>query len=841
MAAILLVTAITARGNTTRSALTIDVGDVTVDTIISPDDYTFTDITIPDFDKNAEPDEPRLPIKYITIAVPTYSNNYVASISASTKSEEIKLAYPLIPFKDCSTNDNPDSISYMPLTGSAYKAVANDAKVSVVNEYYLNGYEHFVTLGICPIAYNGVDNSVEVFKNLEIQFSYDSCSDTDLKFRPIEPKDGINMYDDTSFDYYECNQGALKMRKSTKAQSNSYSESITSAQYYVILLPEELSEAVDDLVKWKEEKGYNVEVQTYETIKANPLYAVGSRSECFDDASSIREWMRDFYSTYGAFQCLLIGDYRTSAPIRKFRCAKTDASDTYDSDENLDPTDAYFTDLVSDWDFVQLSSGIYVPSRYTLTFSPTISVGRLMCNSKQEIVNYTKKLRLYEAYPGRGDVSYLSKGVRVQHRDNLGTHTDSTCGSIFSSLSLEVANHIDNQADSYSELRPYPTDVLSDMNNAGLYSFQCHGDPVGFNIASITENRSSRSRYVLSIDKYRSVPQNGDTSYFDDEYNIGLDKMNNSDSPGILYSLSCKVAPFDRVTGLVTPSDNSSPTAVSICQEYNPASAYTVAGNFGGVAFLGNTRNGYFVTSSRLEKLFSSQLLNNSNIGIAENLSKIELSSNTSVKLRHNIIGDPDINIWLSSPSKIEGSETSSSGVWNIKSGNFNSGTYGIKFGKTYRRYSFSNASGNLSISMRQAIASNPTIGIGSIYISNPNYLPYIQLYTTGAEISNQVDSFILTSVNLGSSDNGYLPSLSIGENSEISLSSYTSISSENGITVSDGGTLNLTADEGASFFNDSIESGGILNISAQEVKLGAGFSIEKGGEMSISPRKSNL
>jgi hypothetical protein len=179
--------------------------------------------------------------------------------------------------------------------------------------------------------------------------------------------------------------------------------------------------------------------------------------------------------------------------------------------------------------------------------------------------------------------------------------------------------------------------------------------------------------------------------------------------------------------------------------------------------------------------------------------------------------------------------------VWNIKSGNFNSGTYGIKFGKTYRRYSFSNASGNLSISMRQAIASNPTIGIGSIYISDPNYLPYIQLYTTGAEISNQVDSFVLTSVNLGSSDNGYLPSLSIGENSEISISSYTSISSENGITVSDGGTLNLTADEGASFFNDSLESGGILNISAQEVKLGAGFSIEKGGEMSISPRESNL
>lgn len=837
-AAAMLAVSMPVSGETVRYSLDIDVGGLRIDTVTTPDGHRFISLGVEGLDNTAEMDEPVLPVKHVTIAVPTYCNNFSARVTGSRAARTLPLGYPVLPFKDCTTNENPDDILYMPLSGKGYSLSVTTPQAQIVDEFFLNGSEHFVTLAVCPVAYDATGGKVRVFGNVEVEVSFSACGKDDMRFRPMVPKDGVAMYDSRQLDCYDREGGRLVSKRAASSAGDVYAAPMNGAQHYIILVPANLRDAVDGLADWKRQKGYKVTVETYETILANPLYKVGSRKECFDRESGIREWMRDFYSSNGAFHCLLVGDYRTSAPIRKFRYVKTDESDLYDSDKHLDPTDIYFTDLVSERDFVKLSSGIYVPSLYSGSFSPTVSVGRLLCHTTDEIRNYYNKLRLYESFPGKGDPSYLSKGVRIQHRDNI---LDNDYGSIFNNLvSIDTIGFIDNHARAYDDLRPYPTDVVEKMNNRGLYSVQTHGGPMAFRIADAELWNAGRiSRFILPLTEYKNYKQDEEDRRLNDAHNVGFDNMTNADCPAVLYTLSCDVEPFDCLSTI----DKNGDLLIRNCMEYNLASAFTVAGKFGGVAFLGNTREGYFSSSGRLEKAFSECLNINPKIGIAENISKLKYGNNFScVIVRHNIIGDPDINLWLGAPSSVSGKESVASGVWTLNATGLKNGSYGISFGNTSFRNSYANANGKVSISLKQAIANNPKAAIGSIFVSEKDCLPYMQLFTTGAQITGQQESYTLVKGAFGSpTDNTYRPVLNLGKNADISVSAYTDITSDNGITVDDGGNLTMIADGKASFSNDEVKTGGSLTISASKVTIEGGFSVAKGGKLSITPRKEKL
>lgn len=479
-----------------------------------------------------------------------------------------------------------------------------------------------------------------------------------------------------------------------------------------------------------------------------------------------------------------------------------------------------------------------------MSFSPTISVGRLLCHSKKEIQNYYEKLKLYESYPGRGDTSYLNKGIRVQHQDNF---RHSGYGSIFNTLNIKPFDFIDNKAYRFIDSRPYPSDVIQEMSNCGLYSFQCHGFEYGFNIAEstypTTPEEYQKARLVLAMEEYKKYVKE-----YQEYNNIGLNMINNYNSPSILYSTACTVALFDKITGYAYNVDTKQYQFIeSNVKEYNPASAFTTAGRFGGVAFLGNSREGYWYESIRLEEYFSNSLQQTSCIGIAENISKIifpekDSQNGKEIIARHNIIGDPDINLWLGAPSSVSGKESVASGVWTLNATGLKNGIYGISFGNTSLRNTYANANSKVSISLKQAIANNPKAAIGSIFVSEKGCLPYMQLFTTGAQITGQQESYTLVKGAFGSpTDNTYRPVLNLGKNADVTVSAYTDITSDNGITVDDGGNLTMIADGKASFSNDEVKTGGSLTISASKVTIEGGFSVAKGGKLSITPRKEKL
>lgn len=836
-AAAMLAVPMPVTGETVRYSLDIDVGGLRVDTVTTPDGHRFIGLGVEGLDNTAEMDEPVLPVKHVTIAVPTYCNNISTRVTGSRAARTLPLGYPVLPFKDCTTNENPDDILYMPLSGKGYSLSVTTPQAQIVDEFFLNGSEHFVTLAVCPVAYDATGGKVRVFGNVEVEVSFSACGKDDMRFRPLVPKDGVAMYDSSQLDCYDREGGRLVSRRAASSAGDEYAAAMNGAQHYIILVPANLRDAVDGLADWKRQKGYKVTVETYETILANPLYKVGSRKECFDRESGIREWMRDFYSSNGAFHCLLVGDYRTSAPIRKFRSKITTGSTIDHSDTDLDPTDAYFADLITDWEFSKISSGIYVTDTHNAAFSPTVSVGRLLCHKPEHIINYIKKIPVYEAYPGRGNPSYLKKGVVVHHKD---TKRYNTCFTLFEWMDSTV--FIDNNSTDFESLRPYPTSIVAELGKSGFHDFTCHGLPLCFEVAKSknpSTNNNIRTRYVLPLDDYK---KNG--VGYNESHNAGFDSMKNKGFPGILYATSCTVTPFDDIT---YRSEDNGFLIKSYTAEFNLGSGYTVAGEYGGVAFLGNTREGHGRSGCQLEMSFANIILKYRQIGLSEYLAKTDFKNRIyplgkETLFRHNIIGDPEICMWIFVPSNLSGKESTTSGVWTLNATGLKNGSYGISFGNTSLRNSYANANGKVSISFRQAIANNPKAAIGSIFVSEKDCLPYMQLFTTGAQITGQQESYTLVKGAFGSStDNSYRPVLNLGKNADISVSAYTDITSDNGITVDDGGKLTMNADGKASFSNDEVKTGGSLTVSASKVTIEGGFSVTKGGKLNITPRKEKL
>lgn len=79
--------------------------------------------------------------------------------------------------------------------------------------------------------------------------------------------------------------------------------------------------------------------------------------------------------------------------------------------------------------------------------------------------------------------------------------------------------------------------------------------------------------------------------------------------------------------------------------------SFTVAGLYGGPAFLGNTRSGWIGPSVDLEKLFVKQITSTScQIGVAEALSKAAFYDNWC-KQTHSLIGCPEFSMWTDIPS----------------------------------------------------------------------------------------------------------------------------------------------------------------------------------------------
>lgn len=637
----------------------------------------YSTISYGDLFNDGLPGFPSLPVDYINFSVPYNATNFTVTASLNRWASS-NLDYMIYPCQMsrmmCDTTPvvmtPPDSLAYY--LGNSYP----NEYAWIADEGYLMGENHIVTVAVMPFSYIHSFNSDVLKKalNVTVRLNYElsdslavyplvrnddalrqegfeltkrmvvnpnnvitfagpSPSNIDtagLVINPINPGNGLNSngfvgdippiigpgFDST---YVDPDPGYL----------------YTGGYPYLIVTTQEFYQPLRRLTALKKQKGYFVKVVTMDEVLNNSYAHIGDcvrmsdgtyQVTYSDDAGVLRQFLKLYFQTQGTKYVLFVGN---GVPYRTI-----DGNAPHVNGFVPDmPTDLYYMDLNSNWKDPK--------SRDTKV---DLYVGRILANDLEQIDNYIDKLFRYELNPGRGDYSYLkrifySEGVDLQRYREVDFVSPSY------KLTFTDSCHMKEQ---YGNRYPSGTDVVNKLNDEhfGYISMMNHAGPSGYityghyTSQSLTDDEHY---YLWAVDSINIIYNN--RIYADGHTGNGFNNLNNKWYPNICYSIGCETMPFDRI-----PNYDSVPI--------NIGESFTTGKNYGGPAFLGNTRDGSFSNNSTsLEKLFALELSKgNCKVGVAEAMSKFHLSKSLYyIKQVHNLLGDPEFEIWTDIPQPYSG------------------------------------------------------------------------------------------------------------------------------------------------------------------------------------------
>ncbi len=790
-----------------------DVSGIAHSRIESPDGISYEKIAWPSMSLNDIEGEAELPLEYIRFMVPTYSNNFRVSLTSFDNAETLQLSAKLQPVQSPFKSDESSTIHFVH-PGPEYKSVEAPA-AKFVGDGFVDGCNHIVTVAVCPATYDSANNRISVFRNVTVRLEYDLCGESGLTgsvpiFRSA-PSDWFDL------DNLVVNPSDTKFFSPRKASG----KAATRDSYYIIV-PGGLAPYVNDLSLWKKQKGYDVHVKVVEEILNDSRYAVNPAKGIVDRAASLREYLKDQYAEKGAFFCLLVGNSKTSMPIRK-ACTKYIHQNRLENGKYAVPTDAYFSDLTQIWDLKKEYTGNeYMALDDQLQYNPDIFVGRLLCSTAGEVMSYTKKLIIYESNPGLGNSDYLEKGLFLQAYDMIPC-SDATIPAMAAIFGSNLVKMIDTGEDNRYPKGP---DVIRQMKDCGFSSWNAHGNPYGIACSDNTKG-NYHARVVTSLDIVCCPESGAGTNrpiiqgwWFFDETGNGLDNLNNPYSPGIVYSMSCDTNPFD----IFSDGSNLYDTAPNLGE------SYTCGFNYGGVAFLGNTRSGYKWTSDDLQKIFLELIPAIRKIGVCEAISK-QQKGDKYLSCAHNLIGDPELDMWLGKPLALTLSDDLEINVPTPLVSDSKASVViwdGVDSPVSYTHYNDGEASWRENPMTRKDFM---------ISVWKSKYLPEIQYHGVSGTIAGHDKRFIVRTAVLGISKNGVSADsmFAIGDKGSLNISASDEIRATSRFQVENGGSADLFCLKGVDLTGSSVKSGGKLKITAKNVVLDAGFQVEAGATCDIS------
>ncbi len=618
---------------------------------------TFIRYSFPDCDHIDQVGAPMLPVKYIRLSVPYNATNItVKPLCSWTPAFENKREYPApVPL---TTNDTIPDQPELVIDSAIYMTDAYwpPAAAELVGEGFYMGENHIITVAVYPMLYNPVQNKMHNYTQVCVKVNYDLGGTPanmlvrrggDLRQQEQQAAKAIvdNPHQVEGFAvpaaqaHHMPAHGLIPDSLLTDTASYYYGGELYTwgdRARYLIVTTRELAPSFKRLAALKRQKGYSVQIKCIEDILTDPRVQHGdvfvrangdTISFINDDAGKLRQYLKLAHA-YDNTQFVLLGG--KDIPFR------------YGYNQYIGqtfrsiPTDWYYCDLTTNWNID--NDDLYGEyNRFTLNNpfdrEPELFVGRLMADESSHIVNYTDKLLRYELNPGNGNASYVSRSLFTE-------------GSLFNNID-SIASSFENIFDdvvimkqtSNSQLYPKASEIMSAFNTNpfGFLTIYGHGSPKSVLVSNAMGNTS----YLYSL-----------SDYLIGDNNSSIDQMNNKYMPGIYYSLSCVNMPFDVLENY---------------NVFNLGQSYTLGMNYGGVAFLGNTRNTFHNISDSntgcglLEKKFAAQISNgNTQCGIAEALSKSN-DSDVYMDMIHNLLGEPEFDIWTDTPQSFSGISTSRS------------------------------------------------------------------------------------------------------------------------------------------------------------------------------------
>lgn len=778
---------------------------LTTDTI---DGVVYCNVAYTDSYNHGETAHPSLPIKYYTFSVPYNATNitiYANVLDYNLISSPTKV-YPMQapqPSNGSASLDFtlPDSTIYN--TNAFYPSQL----AKIVDDGYFKGDNHVVTIAVCPIQYNPISNNLKVNNEIVLNISYSLVNGSNLPMSVLSRNsetlrnDGINSTE--SFVYNPTSVSGFAA-PFTPPITPLTTECLPMYQYCIIT-SQELAPAFERLVAFKKNKGYDAGIVCMEDIIACENYENGDTiSGINDNAGKLRAFLSDAFKNGTEF--VLLGGKEPHVPIRY---GHDGIGYSYNSAYKTIPTDLYFADLNGNWN--EDNDIFYGETKQdSIDYNYELIVGRLLCKNQEEVNNYIDKLLIYELNPGNGNYDYLERCFYTFASSMIGTDTTYDCPVDNNKHNaIEYIRHMsmpifENQTIIHQNGN-YPTgpNIISMLNATpqGYISFHGHGCPNNLTLTDYgTSYQCNISHAICALDD--------ECYYVEDVEGDGLDCLSNRFFPSISYSMSCTLMPFDIYT------DNDTTYNVT----YNFGESFTLGKNYGGVAFLGNTRNGWISYSTLLEGIFLKQIFDNKEycIGRAEAKSKQYYTSDKYIRLSHNLLGDPEFEIWTDIPVKYTDADI-----------NINRNNQGISVSGSClegAKIVVLNTNGDILNGVGKAVGSTTFSASPNshVVIYRHNMIPYLAPLMIQNETINVPWHYFTSSVNIGSNADSNRASGAVifDYNANCKIDASEDVTLGPNLTLKSGATLTIRTKGNININGCTLKSGATLNLEGQTINI---------------------
>ena len=771
---------------------------LTTDTI---DGIVYCNVSYYDSYCNGETGHPSLPVKYYTFSVPYNATNI--SVSTDVLDTNIILApAKVFPMQEPQPADGSATIDFTLPNNEIYNTNAfyPSQLAKIVDDGYFKGDNHVVTIAVYPIQYNPISNNLKVNNEIVLNISYSLVNESNLPLsvlsRNIETlrEEGIN--NTKSFVYNPASVSGFAA-PFTPPITPLTTECLPMYQYCIIT-SRELAPAFERLVAFKKNKGYDAGIVCMEDIIACENYADGDIiSGINDEAGKLRAFLSDAFKNGTEF--VLLGGKEPHVPIRY---GHDGIGSSFNSAYQFIPTDLYFADLNGNWN---VDNDIFYgeTKQDSIDYNYELIVGRLLCKNLEEVNNYIDKLLTYELNPGNGNYDYLEHCLYTFSNSMIGSNNTYYCPvdnnkhnavDYIRHMSMPIFENqtIITQNGNY----PSGTEVISLLNSSpqGFISFHGHGIP---NNVCLTDKGSQ-------CDTNHAICALDDECYYVFETaGDGLDNMTNRYYPNISYSMSCTLMPYD-----IYSNYNVS---------YNFGESFTLGKNYGGVAFLGNTRMGWIPPSIDLEGIFLNQILNGKYcIGLAEAESKKIYKAYNYVRLSHNLLGDPEFEIWTGIPVKYTDAdiEISRNNQGISVSGSCLEGAKIVVL----------NTNGDILNGVGKAVGSTTFSASPNshVVIYRHNMIPYLAPIVIQNETINNPWHYFASSVNIGSNadPNRESGNVIFDYNSNCIIDASEDVILGPGLTLNSGAKLTIRSKGKITINRCTIKTGATLNLEGQSIEI---------------------
>ncbi|WP_130893992.1 C25 family cysteine peptidase [Paraprevotella xylaniphila] len=570
---------------------------------------------------------PELPVILKTYVVPLEAKltRVEASVSNRMAVNGNFMPYPVQP--PIPITEKQDEVKFTQPDASIYQGteVYPKIKAQIVADYNEMGY-HLVTVQLHPVEYDPVSQKLFVSHlNFVLRYDMVGVDGVQSQKQSVRRANAIkkvirSMVDNPEdVDVFTSSKvklvGEAVMDVQTRVASASMPIDVIQEQIpdYIIITNNKLKGEFQRLADWKTQKGVPTLVKDVESI--------GKEYQGSDLAEKIHTYLQECYHKWGAGLFVLLGGDTNIIPARCYIYSNVEY-----------PSDAYYTDLESDWNANK--NHIYKETGDGMNMDRLCYLGRASVEDIEEAKTFINKVLMYEKMENVSTEylmnhlaisAYISKDESKDSLYNdgkesingyLSHYPQITKWYLFDHYNCTCPRHHDKTMyHSGQELnKEHFLSALQDGGDSGLDHFH---------IVYHMDHSHPRALGASSKDKHESI-------YIQD-----VNNLINGDYPLIMISGGCKPAKF---------------TEDCIAEHFltNPLG--------GAVAFIGNANDGYadetYQYNNFLAALYRKHIYH---IGtILNQMINYNDFSTIHEYYRLHLLGDPEMPVWSAVPQKLE-------------------------------------------------------------------------------------------------------------------------------------------------------------------------------------------